>query len=297
MQGFKAKNTNPSGKRSIVFNPKDGFKDLPVELPCGKCAGCKMSKAQEWALRCYHESTLHSENCFVTLTYRDADLPDDDSLDVDVLQRFIKRLRKEIYPVKIRHFSCGEYGAKKERPHYHLAIFGWEPKDVYNDRVTGSGNIVFQSKILEKLWPYGYITVGELSKASAGYIARYTVKKQTGVKKYYYENEYGEMVEKFPEFGIMSRRPGIGYEWFEKYWKDCRKDFLMHEGKKVPVPKYYRNLMERYHEQVEKKNRRKRKRDMDIQKEKGEMDQRRLEAKEKCLKDSMSRLKRSAENA
>lgn len=38
----------------------------------------------------------------------------------------------------------------------------------------------------------------------------------------------------------MSRRPGIGSSWFDRFASDCfPSDFLTHDGRKVPVPTYY----------------------------------------------------------
>lgn len=310
MRGWKAKSVNPkTGKRSIVFRRSEGLVDMEVEVPCGKCEGCKITKAREWALRCHHEASMYEDNCFVTLTYNPENLPDDESVSVYELQNFIKRLRKETGN-KFRYFACGEYGKEKARPHYHLAIFNWAPPDLYDYRKTPSGNFVARSRILEKVWPKGFISVGELTQASAGYIARYVSKKQTGKEKYYYENEYGQMVEKENEFGIMSRGnsklkddqgnripQGIGAPWFNKYWKDCIKDFITVDGEKHPVPKYYRNLLLEKQEQIEKRNKAKRKRKLLEEKEKGEMDRRRLDQKETILKSRTKRLLRGAENA
>ena len=50
---------------------------------------------------------MHKENCFVTLTYNDDNLPPDLSLDKRAFQLFMKRLRKRV-KVPIRFFACGE---------------------------------------------------------------------------------------------------------------------------------------------------------------------------------------------
>jgi hypothetical protein len=51
-------------------------------------------------------------------------VPEDGSLNVAHFQKFMKRLRDRIKPLKIRFFHCGEYGDKTRRPHYHALIFG-----------------------------------------------------------------------------------------------------------------------------------------------------------------------------
>lgn len=76
LKGYKSRVRNrDTGKRSIVFNPREGFHDLPVTLPCGQCIGCRLERSRQWAIRCAHEASLYEENCFITLTYRDEDLP------------------------------------------------------------------------------------------------------------------------------------------------------------------------------------------------------------------------------
>lgn len=49
-----------------------------------------------------------------------------------------------------------------------------------------------------------------------------------------------------PEYAQMSRRPGIGRRWHEKYHRDVYpKDFTHINGRKVLPPKYYDRLQER----------------------------------------------------
>nr|AVQ10323.1 replication protein VP4 [Gokushovirinae environmental samples] len=50
------------------------YKDFP--LPCGKCTMCKLERSRQWAVRLMHEAQLHERNSFVTLTYKDTELPD-----------------------------------------------------------------------------------------------------------------------------------------------------------------------------------------------------------------------------
>src|SRR4051794_29862641 len=96
LKGYRARVTNPdTGKRSIVFNARKGFNDLPVDLPCGQCIGCRLERSRQWAIRCSHEAKLHEENCFITLTYAPEHLPPGGTLVVKDFQDFMKRLRFE----------------------------------------------------------------------------------------------------------------------------------------------------------------------------------------------------------
>lgn len=116
-----------SGKRSIVFrrSEADGHcESHELLLPCGQCVGCKLEYSRQWAMRCVHEASLYSENCFVTLTYNEANLPRDGMLCLRDFQLFMKRLRK-FSGRGVRFFACGEYGSDKGRPHYHACIFNF----------------------------------------------------------------------------------------------------------------------------------------------------------------------------
>ena len=63
------------GGRYVFDKAKALNPDHPRQLPCGKCNGCKQEVAESWAIRAYHESTMHEANSFLTLTYADEHLP------------------------------------------------------------------------------------------------------------------------------------------------------------------------------------------------------------------------------
>lgn len=67
--------------------------DHELTLPCGQCIGCKLEHSRQWAMRCIHEAQLHSNNCFITLTYAPENLPPDGGLIKRDFQLFMKRLR------------------------------------------------------------------------------------------------------------------------------------------------------------------------------------------------------------
>jgi len=97
LSGWRSRFKNESGKRSIVFNKSLAYVDMPVEVPCGRCIGCRLERSRQWAMRCVHESSLYDDNCFITLTYDDEFLPAGGTLVKRHFQLFIKRLRKR-YP-------------------------------------------------------------------------------------------------------------------------------------------------------------------------------------------------------
>jgi len=241
MQGFRSKTLTDNGKRKIVFSKNQGFEDLPVTLPCGQCIGCRLEHSRQWAIRCLHEASLHEHNCFLTLTFDDEHLPKSESLDVRDLQLFMKRLRKE-YGKGIRFYACGEYGEKYYRPHYHLCLFNHDFHDKYLWKMSNDKPL-YRSKSLEKIWPFGHSSIGEVTFESAAYCARYIMKKVTGdrAKKYYeWVDENGEVHQLKPEFTTQSRRPGLASGWLKKYLSDVYPDdFIIINGKKVRPPKFY----------------------------------------------------------
>lgn len=243
LKGYRSKTVNPSGKRSIVFNAREAYHDLTVDLPCGQCIGCRLERSRKWAVRCLHEASLYEQNAFITLTYDDKHIPPNGSLRVEDFQKFMKRLRFEFSDRRIRYFHCGEYGESTQRPHYHACLFNFDFPDKSIWKKSQENNL-YRSKILERLWPEGQSTIGDVTFESAAYVARYITKKMTGPHA---EEHYGDLK---PEYVTMSRRPGLGSEWFEKFKSDLYPDdfALIKRGdtySKCKVPKYYDTLLER----------------------------------------------------
>lgn len=250
---FKAQKSlsrGENGKYGITFNStKALIEGSWFLIPCGQCIGCKIDRSRDWAMRCSHEAQMHSENMFITLTYSDEHLPPDYGIHVRVWQLFMKRLRKAIGK-QVRFFACGEYGDKSLRPHYHALIFGY----IFTDLVTFSikrGNKIYTSKSLDKIWPYGLATIGDVNYRTAAYVSRYVMKKMSGddeVATDFYTRIHPvtfqtHVVRK--EFCVQSRRPGIGTTWFHKYKTDVfPSDFLIIDGKKHSVPKFYTKLLQ-----------------------------------------------------
>lgn len=237
LHGYRSQEVNDSGKRSIVFNPRDGYSDMPVTVPCGQCIGCRLERSRQWAVRCVHEASMYEDNCFITLTFNDQNLPLNSSLNKSDFQKFMKRLRKYYNGKKIRYFHCGEYGSKLDRPHHHACLFNID----FEDKVLWSirrGVKLYRSAILEKLWPYGFCTVGDVTFESAAYVARYVVKKITG------KNADDHYRGRVPEYVTMSRRSGLGHDWFMKFKSDVfPHDFVVvRGGLKCKPPKYYDSI-------------------------------------------------------
>ncbi len=243
IRAYVGRQAGRNGRFPVVFKFDDSC-GREIDLPCGNCIGCRLDKAKEWALRCVHESQMHQENCFITLTYDDEHLPVDQSLDVGHWQKFMKRLRKQQPGKKIRYFHCGEYGEKFSRPHYHAILFNHD----YPDRVR-FGEGIDTSQSLEDCWGKGFTTVGEVTYESCRYVARYITKKVTGdrAREHYitFDRYTDRQYEIAPEYATMSRGSGIGKGWLEKFGRDVYPDgFIVHDAVKHKPPRYYEKWFE-----------------------------------------------------
>lgn len=169
-----------SKRLMFEYNPKYCGQTMPdLQVPCGQCVGCRLERSRQWAIRCMHEAQMHKQNCFITLTYDDKHLPEDHGLHYKHFQDFMKRLRKK-YGAGIRFYMCGEYGEQLGRPHFHACIFGMDFADKKLWKTTGSKSKLYRSAELEKLWTFGFSSVGDVNFESAAYVARYIMKKVTG---------------------------------------------------------------------------------------------------------------------
>lgn len=247
-----------NGVRKLRFGLT--FADHPMyeltKLPCGKCIACRLKYSREWALRCDGEARSFDRNCFITLTLNDAVIQHvhGPSLQKEFYPLFMKRLRKR-FGDGIRYFMAGEYGEKFNRPHYHACIFNFEFDDLVLFK-RERGIDLFRSMELEKLWshpvhrfPYGYCTVGSVTFDSAAYVARYCTKKVGGklaLAHYRLVNSDDSVTVLKPEYATMSRRPGIGSDWFKEFGKEIyvTDSIIAKRGLEVKPPRYYDSLYE-----------------------------------------------------
>lgn len=238
LHAYKGKSKDAS-KMSIVFRRPDSWKGEKLDLPCGQCVGCRLERSRQWAVRCMHEASLYDDNSFLTLTYSSENLPSNGSLPKykgGDLQLFFKRLRKSIAPKRVRYYACGEYGENLGRPHYHALLFGHEFED---KKIFSAGkNPLYTSDSLSKLWPFGFAVSGAVTFESAAYVARYVMKKISG------SGAAEHYAGRVPEFTVMSRRPGIGARWYEKFKTDVHDyDRIVVRGYPSRPPRFYDNLL------------------------------------------------------
>lgn len=236
------------------INPQTGY-PYYLKIPCGTCIGCRLDYTRSWSDRLMLElsTTPGQKACFVTLTYSDDTVPycfdeenDPDhlfpvslTLDKRDLQLFMKRLRFTFSDLKIRFFACGEYGSSTLRPHYHLILFGLSMDEFSDLRILKRNKLnqlIYTSDRLRDIWSNGHVSIAPVTYQSCAYVARYNLKKAYG------------LIHKSSEFAVdpfvlMSRRPGIGAEYFELH-PDCINNsaiFLasVDGSRKITIPRYF----------------------------------------------------------
>ena len=212
-----------------LSNPRgDGF----IFVPCGKCEECDKQKSLQWTYRIILESKNYSKEdiSFITLTYNNEH--NDGRLHKKHFQKFIKRVRKHLYPKKVRYIGVGEYGARGKRPHYHLLLFGHNfAKQLF---YVKDGIKYYRSFELEKLWTSGYSLLTEYDDATAIYLTKYM---QKSLIKYLNKNHIPK--ESYP-FMLQSRKPAIGYRYIENLtFDDIKDDKIYINGHYIKYPRIF----------------------------------------------------------
>lgn len=215
---------NPdTGKPSYDFRPNKfaNSEDATMYVPCGKCVECLEARRLEWCKRMKLE--LMSSGCasFVTLTFRD---PAPDFVRKSDVQKFFKRLRHLErdtgipFPRVFKYFVVGEYGSKFGRPHYHAILFGIDFRRAeFRPHLAcfSGGYPVYTTPVLERYWPYGFVSVDEVNSRSIRYVSKY-VSKSAHPSKW--------SLPGHEEFYLTSR--GLGRDLFFDVSRDGRKQVL-----------------------------------------------------------------------
>lgn len=281
-----------TGKRSLTANYGKAWRPIgklpeTIYVPCGQCVGCRLEYSRQWAMRCVHEFEVCDRvGSFITLTYNPENIPSDGRVHKEVFQKFMKRLRKK-FGSGIRFFACGEYGHQRHRPHYHAVLFGFQFPDLIIHTVR-RGYQYYRSPSLEKLWPYGFSLVGSVTFESCAYVARYVMKKQKG----------DDVDDDTQPFVLMSRMPGLGKSWYEKYKSQIYpNDFIVvRDGITCRPPAFYDSLLEKdnpdLYEQVKKSRQEKYRRDELLNTEEGKI----MEIQERLKARKLTKLVRQLHN-
>ena len=185
-----------------------------------------------------HESQYYSDALFVTLTYNDENLPPDFQLNKTHLQKFIKALRHQVGNRLIKYYSCGEYGDRTKRPHYHAIIFGISFAEHTVERFkTGKrypDTTIVTNGPLQRSWSKGNIIIGTVTQHSIRYVADYIQ------KRLYDEAEKKD--GRIQPFGLMSK--GIGKRYVLDHETELREtQQVMLNGQLGGLPRYYAKIL------------------------------------------------------
>lgn len=249
-----------ASRDAITFDVNKSATKISFQLPCGRCIGCRMEKARQWGLRCMNEAKCWPSNYYVTMTYNAEYMPPGGTVCLRDVQLFMKRLRKHCNSSKdnpVRFFLGAEYGDDNRRPHYHALLFNVRFDDLRLHGYNGRGEPLYISATMSRLWgddkgTFGFCTLGAVTFESAVYCAKYALKQvklsehSTPAAREEWERRYvvydadGIVYERDREFAVMSRRPGIGAPYYEKFGKEIRDhDNMVVNGRTVRPPRYY----------------------------------------------------------
>lgn len=203
------------------------------------------------------ESELYNfdRKCMVTLTYDDEHLPLNSdgipTLQYSDVQSWMKNFRNvqtrqynDFTPIR---FICAcEYGAKTERPHYHLILWGYKfDRKESNFRYShdsSKGIPCYVNNDIGNTWKNGMHTIQLYDDACGMYIAQYALKDSHILKsdKAYYKYRHID-----PPKLQMSRKPGIGHDFIIQHEEEIRTavkelaDITIDADAELNVPKLY----------------------------------------------------------
>lgn len=153
----------------------------------------------------------------------------------------------------MRYYLVGEYGDVSFRPHYHLALFGFDCADPGGRAVNPSMQhrcSCSNCSLIRNTWGKGRISVDALERQSAQYIGGYVTKKLT-------KKDDPRLGGRYPEFARMSLRPGIGAGFVDQLADAQLTEaganeliktgdvftVLRHEKQKMPLGRYLRRKL------------------------------------------------------
>lgn len=199
-----------------------------IEIPCGRCEGCKFDHSRMWSQRCMLESLAYDHNWFITLTYDDLHIRDAKKEDFSA---FMKRLRFALGP-GIRFYAVGEYGERSGRYHVHAILFNCYLPDARLVNMSGE----YVSDTIHRLWPFGQHLLGSVTPESCAYVARYCMKK-AGTDSLGWVN--------------MSRRPGIGSAFLQEHMDEILRTWKVYarfdqNHLTASPPKYFKRMLDAY---------------------------------------------------
>lgn len=231
--------------KTVVKSKDINVPDIVINCPCGKCLACRVNRTREWTARLLNEMLYSESAYFVTLTYDEEHVKRNDfgfaEVNKEDIQKFLKRLRKRCPNSNIRYFIVSEYGPQTLRPHYHgcffnlpcdVVDFGYSDTDLPRYKTSEFGEKVRINTLLGRIWGQGSTEVSQLIRERASYAAKYTISRK----------EIPDYLT--PNFSLMSRKPGIGYQYSQDIKEKVRfynlHTMVSDTGNRVKLPRYYK---------------------------------------------------------
>ena len=198
---------------------------------CGTCIICRKRRSLELAMRCVLHASLNPDNCFLTLTYDEKKITYHNNFEYEDIQKFKKKLRRHCeyhYDKKVQVFNVHEYG-KNGKKHWHLVVFNHDFKDKILFTKSSQNNL-YVSPTLDKLWPHGFSTIGDITEASAMYQSQYM---QKDLKNGNWTNDKKS----------HSKHSGIARDYFYKNYEQILKlGYIPFSGRRAPLPRYFQKV-------------------------------------------------------
>lgn len=203
---------------------------------CGTCITCRKKRSYELASRCVLHASLYKQNSFLTLTYDEKKPGYHNNYNLKDIQTFNRKLRRHCdyhFKKKIEIFYVHEYG-KNGKKHWHVLLFNHDFGDKTIHKNSNSTPL-YTSRILSKLWPHGFNTIGNVEEASAMYQAQY-------MEKDFRNGHRGS------NKSSKSRHSGLGKKFFlENYKQILMLGYVPFQGRKMPLPRYFQKIAHKHY--------------------------------------------------
>lgn len=200
-------------------------------ITCGKCIVCLENRIKTWFIRIMCEIGYADYAKFITLTYRDEEVPMINGVETlrhKDFQDYIKRVRKMLGDIRMKYYMCGEYGERMGRPHYHAVIL------LYGDLKKKKSQEILQSK-----WSKGFVHIGTVTPKSVRYCLDYLNKL---AKKEYDINQVRPYQKVSQGFGLNYMLDN------EKQISELK--YLAYNNVKYEVPRYFRKKSEKIDQEI-----------------------------------------------
>lgn len=200
------------------------------------------------------EAVTHEFNAVATLTYAPEHVGPlgrpQWRADADKMLQDLRNTARRKWGQSVRYDLISEYSPELFRPHLHAILFGVWPLDFYFWKQSRAGLPMYRSAEFEKCWPWGTVLFQDFSPGSAAYCANHQAFKLNGrsLEEWLTVRDDGGTVlgQRAPEFHLVSKRPGLGAEFFERWGRQVIE--LQHTvvgDSKVGPPRYFVRLAER----------------------------------------------------